>query len=348
MLRDAGYATAITGKWQINDLYDQRDALRRHGFDEHLVWTGALAGEGLAEQRWKATTAPAGKRAIESRYWDPIVFRNGEHSTLTGQFGPDVYLDYLVDFMARNREKPFVAYYACPFVHVPTVPTPLTPDKNAPEREQFIGMVRSMDAQVSRLEKELERLGLRENTILLFMTDNGTPLKLSGTIGGKQPVGGLGTMNENGLDVPLTVNCILQRSQIDMIPTPPSLLDRASMRLSFARSLGIAGMWLLAVLGSFAAEARRPNILFLMMSSCNPMQNLSRHTLALLMASAMSVMALNAAAPADSWWQETKMASGLEQELGSGGEVAWSVVGGATAKDGGPFTREVDAVHQLP
>ena len=120
-LRDAGYATAIAGKWQINDLYDQRDALKQHGFDEHLVWTGALVGEGLAEARWQASIAPGGKREYESRYHDPVIFRNGVRETLTGKFGPDVYADHLVDFMARHREKPFIAYYACPLTHVPTV-----------------------------------------------------------------------------------------------------------------------------------------------------------------------------------------------------------------------------------
>jgi arylsulfatase A-like enzyme len=207
VLRDAGYATCIAGKWQLNDLYDQHDALKQHGFDEHLVWTGALVGEGLAEQRWKASIAPGGKREIESRYWDPVIFKNGGHAVLTGKFGPDVYADYLVDFMARNREQPFVAFYACPFVHIPTVTTPLSPDANAPEREQFAGMVRYMDAQVGRLEKELERLGLRENTILIFMTDNGTPSKMNAAAGGQAVKGGLGTMSENGLDVPLIVNC---------------------------------------------------------------------------------------------------------------------------------------------
>ena len=206
VLRDAGYATVIAGKWQINDLYDQRDALRQHGFDEHLVWTGALVGEGLAEARWKASIAPGGNRELESRYWDPVVFRNGARETLTGKFGPDEYAGFLMDFMARHRDQPFIAYYACPFVHIPTVTTPLSPDKNAPEREQFAGMVRYMDAQVGRFVAELDRLGLRDSTIIIFLTDNGTPAKFSGTGRRQKAAGGLGTLSENGLDVPLIVN----------------------------------------------------------------------------------------------------------------------------------------------
>ena len=256
VLRDAGYATCITGKWQVNDLYDQRNALKQHGFDEHLVWTGALVGSGNAEERWKASIAPGGSRELESRYWDPVVFRNGERMEMKGKFGPEVYLDYLVDFMARHRgPQPFVAYYACPFTHIPTIPTRLVPDKNASEREQFVGMVRSMDAQVGQLVRELERLGLRENTVVLFMTDNGTSRKVSGSAGDKPAIGGLGTLSENGLDVPLMVNCpalgIPQgrvcESLVDCSDVFPTLLVIAGLPLpsgwqidgrSFAAELG--------------------------------------------------------------------------------------------------------------
>jgi arylsulfatase A-like enzyme len=238
VLRDAGYATCITGKWQINDLYDQRDALKQHGFDEHLVWTGAFVGEGLAEQRWKATLAPGGKREIESRYWDPVVFRNGEHAKLEGKFGPDVFADYLVEFMARNREKPFVAFYSCPLTHIPPVPTPLTPNRNAPDLEKFAGMVRYADTQVGRFESELARLGLRDDTIVIFMTDNGTSVKVGGSIGGKPVKGGLGTMSESGLNVPLVVNCPARvakgrvgKTLVDCSDIFPTLLELASVPL---------------------------------------------------------------------------------------------------------------------
>jgi arylsulfatase A-like enzyme len=205
-LKAAGYATAITGKWQINDLYEQPDALRRHGFDEHLVWTGAMVGEGNAAQRFE-TAQRNNVRELESRYWDPVVFRNGEHQVVKGRFGPDLYLEYLVNFMERNRERPFLAYYATPLVHVPVVPTPHSLNKNVPEREQFAGMVRYVDHQVGQLVEALERLRLREDTIVIVTTDNGTNVKLGGRVKGKIVPGGLGKMTEPGLDVPLIVNC---------------------------------------------------------------------------------------------------------------------------------------------
>ena len=154
--------------------------------------------------------------------------------------------------MARHREKPFVAYYACPLVHIPTVTTPLSPDKNAPEREQFAGMVRYMDAQVGRLVAELERLGLRDNTIIIFLHRQRHARKLSGTVGGKQAAGGLGTLSENGLDVPLIVNCParvaagrVSKALVDCSDFFPTLLELAGVPMP--RGLAIDGK-------SFAAQ----------------------------------------------------------------------------------------------
>jgi arylsulfatase A-like enzyme len=206
VLKSAGYATCITGKWQINDLYVEPGVLARHGFEEHLVWTGALVGEGIADERWKKSLE-TGKRELESRYWDPVSFRNGRREVLADRFGPDEYVDYLVDFIERNRERPFLAFYSCPLTHIPVVPTPTSPSRDAAEIEQFAGMVRHFDGQVGRLVKELERLSLRDDTLVVLLTDNGTSKHVSGTVGGVRAVGGLGTMSENGIDVPLIVNC---------------------------------------------------------------------------------------------------------------------------------------------
>lgn len=205
LLKNAGYATCITGKWQINDLYLEPEVIGRHGFDEHLVWTGALTGEGTGEERWKQ--APDNVRRLESRYWDPINRRNGKREELKDRFGPDEYLNYLVDFMERNRERPFLAYYSCPLTHIPVITTPTSPDGAASEVDQFAGMVKYLDGQIGKLVQELERLKLRDDTIIVFLTDNGTSRRVSGRQFGKLAVGGLGTLSENGLDVPLIVNC---------------------------------------------------------------------------------------------------------------------------------------------
>ena len=252
LLQTAGYKTAITGKWQINDLSVDSDALARHGFDEHLVWTGMLLGRGNSHERWQTFLNAGKKHELESRYWDPVVYRNGQRTTISGRFGPDVYTDYLIDFIKRHRDQPFIAYYATPLVHVPTVPTPLTPNKEASEREQFAGMVGYLDHQVGRLVGELDRLGLRDHTIVIFTTDNGSPKRLGGMVGGKRAAGGLGTLAEGGLDVPLLVNCParvvqgrIREALVDGSDFLPTLLELAGVELP--RNLAIDGR-------SFAAQ----------------------------------------------------------------------------------------------
>ena len=97
-MRDAGYATAIAGKWQINDFRVEPNALDAAGFDDWCMWTG---GEG--------DNPPS-----DERYWDPYVFTKDEPAqTYPGAFGPDLFCDFVIDF-ARNHndgDKPFFIYY---------------------------------------------------------------------------------------------------------------------------------------------------------------------------------------------------------------------------------------------
>ncbi len=240
LFQSAGYATTIAGKWQISDLYEQPDALARCGFDEHLVWTGALKGDGAAEARWQASRKlPGGEQArtFESRYADPVVFHDGVRREIAGRFGPDVYVDHLIDFMTRRRDRPFFAYYATPLVHVPVVPVPGGPAVDAPQREQFAAMVKYFDGQVGRLVEALNRLGLRERTIVVVMTDNGTPKTLGGMVDGTRVVGGLGTLRENGLDVPLVVNC---PGRVPVGRVAERLVDGSDLLPTLCETAGIA------------------------------------------------------------------------------------------------------------
>lgn len=235
-LHDAGYATVVTGKWQVNDLYAEPDAIQRHGFDEHLVWTGARPGTGTADARWRAAGQVMGTREYESRYWDPVVFRNGRREVLAGQFGPDAFLDFLVDFIARNKTKSFVAYYATPLPALAAVPTPISPDKNASELQMFDGMVRYLDLQMGKLEEALTRLGLRENTVILFAGDNATPVRLTGPTAKVRERGGVRLMTEFDLDMPLIVNC---PGRVPARRTTDALVDVSDV---FPTLLSLAGV----------------------------------------------------------------------------------------------------------
>ena len=231
VLRDAGYRTAISGKWQINDFHDpvQSDALAHHGFEEHCLWP-----EG-----------PPGHPAHKQRYWDPYIQVDGEQIDTAGRFGPDVCSEWLIDFMRRHRDEPFLAYYSAILTHIPVVNTPPLGDREATPREQFEAMVDYADELIGRFVTALEELGLRENTILFVTADNGTDngtdqgafQSLGGRINGRISGEGIYSLTERGINVPMIVNCpgvvpIGHRDEpLDASDILPTLADLAAADL---------------------------------------------------------------------------------------------------------------------
>lgn len=219
--REAGYATAITGKWQINNLYDEPDVLSRHGFDEHLVWPGSLDVDQVPAPEL-ATFRDAVRREsvdetvrfiqhIESRYWDPVFLRNGRRETHPGKFGPDVSQEFAFDFIRRHRDKPFLLYYPMVLTHgktftQPVVPTPLNLDPNRPHHGMFAGMLQYADRLIGDLVRLLDELSLRESTVLFVASDNGTEKSFTARRNGRNVRGGLYTLTEAGGDVALLAN----------------------------------------------------------------------------------------------------------------------------------------------
>ncbi|MDE0264031.1 MAG: sulfatase-like hydrolase/transferase [Bryobacterales bacterium] len=190
LLREAGYATAVAGKWQINDFRVQPDILDRHGFDEWSVWTG---GEG-------------GNPTSDKRYWDPYVYTNKSSSrTYAGEFGPDIFNDFLKDFIERHRDRPMFLYYPMALTHPPQVATPHEPFAES-KLEKHKAMVRYTDYLVGRLVKALDDSGVRSNTIVIFSTDNGTPGGIHGSLNGRPVRGGKDKLTENGPKPPFIVN----------------------------------------------------------------------------------------------------------------------------------------------
>lgn len=190
VMKSAGYTTAIAGKWQINDFRREPLALEKHGFDDWCVWTGYERGN-----------PPSG-----NRYWDPYIHTRDGSRTYAGKFGPDLYCDFLIEFMRAHRDEPMMLYFPMCLTHGPLVTTPLDP-KAQGKRERHVAMVRYTDELVGRLVGELERLGLRENTILIFTTDNGTSGGSLGTVRGERPSGGKASKFEGGVCEPFIVNC---------------------------------------------------------------------------------------------------------------------------------------------
>lgn len=156
VLRDAGYKTAAAGKWQIDDFRVEPKAMDEAGFDRWCMWTGYETGN----------------QASAKRFWDPYIAMDGQSETHADKFGPDVYCDFLVDFIKANKDEPMFLYFPMTLTHGPLTSTPDQPEMKGPEA--FPGMVRYMDKLVGRLVTALEEAGVRDNTYIVFTTDNGT------------------------------------------------------------------------------------------------------------------------------------------------------------------------------
>ena len=183
VMKTAGYATASAGKWGQVCL-----GPREWGFDEHIVFNGS------------------------GRYWSSqkvTLNINGKNQELKdGEYVPDLLHNFAVDFIARHKDKPFFLYYPMSGIHGPILRTPDSQPGAGPDR-LYADNIEYMDTLVGKLMAELDRLKLREKTIVLFSGDNGTARfgADTATIDGKRVSGQKGTMLEGGSRVPLIVNC---------------------------------------------------------------------------------------------------------------------------------------------
>lgn len=189
LLKDAGYATTAAGKWQINDFRIEPQAMKEHGFDDWLMWTGHEAGN-----------PPSALR-----YANPHLNTPQGSTTREGEFGPDLYTDHLIGFMKQNRDKPMFLYHAMALPHSPLVATPDEPGAES-ALDKHKAMVRYLDKQVGRLVSAIDELGLRQRTLIIFATDNGSTGSITGSRNGRQVKGSKGKTTEAGVCAPFIVN----------------------------------------------------------------------------------------------------------------------------------------------
>jgi arylsulfatase A len=197
LLRDAGYKTAVAGKWQLNGVkewtgWDDMDRPVDFGFDEYCLWQLTYRG---------------------NRYPMPYMEQNGRVlDTDIDDYGPDIACNFLLDFMERNSEGPFFAYYPMILVHNPYRPTPDSPEwKDTTLRmddgtRYFKDMVEYTDKIVGRFDEKLEELGIRDNTMLIFTGDNGTLDVITTETRSGPYRGGKGTCTNAGTHVPLVIS----------------------------------------------------------------------------------------------------------------------------------------------
>jgi len=187
LLKEAGYATGICGKWQLGK---EDDSPQHFGFDESLLW--------------QQTRRPP-------RFANPGLERQGVMEDYRdGEYGPTLINDFALDFVTRHRDGPFFLYYPMILTHDPFQPTPDSPDWDPDavgERanrdvKHFGEMTAYMDKMIGRLDAQLDELGIRENTLLLFLGDNGTHSSVTSRFQGSDYEGGKGTTTARGTHVP--------------------------------------------------------------------------------------------------------------------------------------------------
>ncbi|MDX8338175.1 sulfatase-like hydrolase/transferase [Draconibacterium sp. IB214405] len=203
IMQDAGYETCIAGKWQLNgisyqdQIEDWNDNTRpnKFGFKEYCLWQ-LTKGRNQGE-----------------RYADPLIEQNGQVlDRNANDYGPDIFANYIMDFIERNQDKPFFAYYPMVLVHDPFVPTPDSEDWNQPELRYkndtayFKDMVAYTDKIVGKIANKLKELGLEENTILIFTGDNGTHPTIYSQLNDETIQGAKGNTIDAGVHVPLIVS----------------------------------------------------------------------------------------------------------------------------------------------
>ena len=192
VMKSAGYATAAAGKWQLNDFRVTPDAMELHGFDAFCMWTGYETGV----------------KASAERYWNPYIHTREGSRTYPGRFGEDVFCDFLIDFMKQNKDKPLFMYYPMCLPHLPFTTTPAAPGVDLNDAvSAHRAMVQYGDLCLKRLVEALEECGLRENTLILWTTDNGTCGSLRASLDGRLVTGGKATLTESGICAPFIVNC---------------------------------------------------------------------------------------------------------------------------------------------
>jgi arylsulfatase A len=192
ILKTAGYATAIAGKWQLGR---EKDSPQHFGFDEAFLW--------------QHTRRPP-------RFANPGLERNGEEVNFTnGEYGPDLINEFAIDFITRHKDQPFLLYYPMLLTHGPYQPTPDSADwdptydgdeKKINDKKYFADMVAYMDKLVGRVVDKVDELGLRDDTLIIFLGDNGTGRGMISQYKGQQYSGGKGLATARGMHVPLIVN----------------------------------------------------------------------------------------------------------------------------------------------
>jgi len=184
MLKQANFTTGIFGKWHLGDNYPSRPS--DQGFDESLIHlAGGIGQVGDFTNYFKKDTS----------YFDPILWHNNEQKPYQG-YCSDIFTENAIEFIEKNKNNPFFCYLSFNAPHNPLqvpdeyyqiyknidptegidpnlIPNEKINEQTKENTRKVYAMVTNIDDNLKKLFTKVEELGIKENTIVIFMTDNG-------------------------------------------------------------------------------------------------------------------------------------------------------------------------------
>lgn len=211
ILREANYATGIFGKWHLGDNYPFRPS--EQGFDESLIHlAGGIGQVGDFTNYFKGDTS----------YFDPILWKNNKQNQYEG-YCSDIFAENAIEFIEKNKNNSFFCYLSFNAPHTPLqVPEKyynmykdLDPElgfnddlsdfrmneKDKEDARKIYGMVTNIDDNIGKVINKLKELKIEEETIIIFMTDNGPQqIRYNSSMKGRK-----GTVYNGGIRVPFYI-----------------------------------------------------------------------------------------------------------------------------------------------
>ena len=234
LLKDVGYQTCVVGKWQLYGNAGQQKLAggkkgtmpAEAGFDDWCLWQ---------------------VKELGSRYKSPkLTIKNKKTKNYPQLYGPDLFVNYLETFMEENRDSPFFIYYPMVLTHDPFQPTPADQEFSTfdpaihgrNDTTWFSSMVEYMDHLVGRIVNKTKELALDQNTLILFVGDNGTHRSINSRWRGQGIRGSKSQTIEWGTHVPFIAHWPqhikpnqINDNLIDFTDFVPTLMDVATSEL---------------------------------------------------------------------------------------------------------------------
>ena len=249
ILKQAGYTSSMVGKWGQLPL-----GPAEFGFDDYLRFFGSGVYVTTTEKKQKYVL-------------------NGQESILKeNEYMPDLMHTHIENFLSKHTKDPFYMYYSMVQVHGEIIATPDTKPGTTDFKTLYTDNVNYMDKLVGKLLRTLDSLKIRDNTIIVFMGDNGTAGQAAniGTVNGKKIIGKKGTMQEGGSLVPMIANwpAVIKKGSVskdlidatDFIPTfaelagaplpTNNILDGKSFAYQLKGTKGAPRDWIFTELGN--------------------------------------------------------------------------------------------------